>query len=308
MPIFDTFSYRKRVAEGGAPDLFVYNLLPEALRNQIVHIWRDAIGPYVHVSGFGVEAPNNNQGWKRIHDVVVREHGLQALGEMGSIFDNCVNYLRESPVDKALDLIEISFVYIDKAARHLQSMRGIRISADDAIEELNERFRRAGVGYQFVSGRLVKVDSELIHSEIVRPVLRFLDEEGFSGSRQEFLEAHARYRDGNTKDAITNANKAFESMLKTICDQKDWPYPKNSRASDLLKVIRDNGLLPDHLGSSFTQLAATLKSGLPEVRNKEGAHGQGATVHETPDYVAAYAIHLAAVKIQFLFQAHKAMT
>ena len=39
----------------------------------------------------------------------------------------------------------------------------------------------------------------------------------------EFLKAHAHYRSGEMKDAITDANNAFESTLKTICDQRLCP-------------------------------------------------------------------------------------
>jgi hypothetical protein len=72
-------------------------------------------------------------------------------------------------------------------------------------------------------------------------------------------------------------------------------------------LIRANGLLPDYLDTSFDQLISTLKSGLPKVRNEEGAHGQGATPRETPGYVAAYALHLAAAKIVLLVEAFKAI-
>ena len=68
--------------------------------------------------------------------------------------DRCVTYLLEShSVDAALDLIEFSFFYIDKVTRdfssHDRQSRGMKVPAGDAINELNERFRRAGVGYQF---------------------------------------------------------------------------------------------------------------------------------------------------------------
>ena len=109
------------------------------------------------------------------------------------------------------------------------------------------------------------------------------------------------------KDAITDANNAFESTLKTICDQRLWEYQQGARASDLLKVVRKGGLLPNYLDASFDQLAATLKSGLPEVRNEQGGHGQGPIPRETPGYVASYALHLAAANILFLAEAHKAM-
>ena len=300
MPARNLFSYRKRVAEGGTPDVFVYDELPQELLVQIVHIWRDAIGWHT-------------EGWKWIHDTVAREHGLFRLHERSQDDEHrCVNYLLASPsVDATLDLIEVSLCLIEEIARRFPhySLReyGIKVVADDAIDELNERFRRAGVGYRFEAGKIFRVDSELIHSEVVRPALRYLHQKGFEGPRDEFLQAHAHYRAGETKDAITDANNAFESTLKAICNQRQWQSPQGARASDLLKVVRQNGLLPDYLDASFDQLAATLKSGLPKVRNAAGAHGQGATPRETPDHVAAYALHLAAAKILFLVEAHKAM-
>lgn len=300
MPVLDLYSYRKRLSEGGAPDVFTYDELPHELRVQIVHIWRDAVGEH------------NGPGWKAIHDAVAREHGRLELTSLRRYDDSCRGYLLDAPsVDAALDLIELSFRYINRAARNLnyfeQKDRGIRVTPDDAIEELNQRFRRAGVGYQFENGQIFRVDSELVHSEVVRPALRYLHQPGFEGPREEFLRAHVCYRGGDTKDAVTNANNAFESTLKAICDQRGWAFSKGARASDLLKVVRAHGLLPDYLESSFDQLAATLKSGLPKVRNEMSAHGHGSTPRETPDYVAAFALHLAAAKILFLVEAHKAM-
>ncbi len=314
MPVLNLYSYRKRVAVGDTPDVFVYDKLPEPLRVQISLIWKDAIGPfYVDSMGYDLGAPpNNNEAWTSIHDVVAREHGVFVLGNEVSVYERCVAYLLErASVEEALDLIEVSFLYLDKIARdfdpHNMKVCGIRVTAEDAIDELNERFRRAGVGYQFEDGKIFRVDSELVHREIVRPVLRYLHERGFEGPREEFLQAHAHYRSGETRDAIVDANNAFESTLKAICDQRQWAYDRGGRASDLLKVVRVNGLLPDYLDPSFDQLAGTLKSGLPKVRNEVGAHGQGARPRETPDYVAAYALHLAAAKILFLVEAHKAM-
>lgn len=160
--------------------------------------------------------------------------------------------------------------------------------------------------YRFEQGRIIRIDSELVHSEIVKPALGYLGEPGFEGPRDEFLKAHAHYRAGETKAAITDANNAFESTLRAVCDQRGWPCDRGAPISVLLKIVRDNGLLPDYVGNSFNQLAATLHSGLPQLRNSEGGHGQGATPRETPDFVAGYAIHLAAVKILFIVEAHKA--
>lgn len=183
--------------------------------------------------------------------------------------------------------------------------KGIKMTATEAVEELNERFQRAGVGYKFTNGEIMRVDSELVHSEVVQPTLSLLSEDGFEGPNSEILQAYSHYRNGNYQDAILFANKAFESTLKIICDQRCWNYHNKSRSSDLLKILFRNELLPNYLDNSFNQLASTLKSGLPKVRNEESAHGQGSAPRTTPIYVTAYALHLAATNILFLVEAHK---
>lgn len=94
MPVLDLFSYRKRVATGSTPDVFVYDKLPEELRVQIAHIWRDAIGPYYVGTGYDLGSPpHNNQGWELIHNAVVREHGVFTLGQDRAISERCVTFL-----------------------------------------------------------------------------------------------------------------------------------------------------------------------------------------------------------------------
>ena len=177
-----------------------------------------------------------------------------------------------------------------------------------AINELNERFQRAGLGYQFENHRILKLDSALIHQEIVKPTLRFISKPGFEVPSREFLEAHAHYRTGEFRDAIVHAGNAFESTLKVICDLREWPYPTGARISDLLKVVRDKELLPSYLDTSFDQLVATLRSGLPKIRNEEGAHGRGIANRDTPPYIAAYALHLAGAKTILLSEAFDALS
>jgi len=314
MPVWDTYSHRKRVREGDVPDVYTYDELPERLRVQIVQICRDAIGRFHTYSGMelGYRVTENNEGWSFIHGTVAREHGVFELSSRHGLDEKCADFLlTHRSVDEVLDLVEVSFRYIDRIARrfrdHERQQRGITQDATSAIEELNERFRRAGVGYGYEEGHILRIDSELIHDTVVRPVLRFLNQPGFEGPRDEFLQAHGHYRAGETKDAITDANNALESTLKVICDNHGWEYQSGATASSLVKVIKQNGLLPDYLERSFEQLAATLQSGLPKVRGEEGAHGQGGKPRKTPEYVAAYALHLAAAKILFLVEAERGM-
>lgn len=309
MPVYETYSRRKKRLEQKEPDVYQYESIPETVRTQIRHIWDGAIGPYwePHGYAFGSTPKNNNRGWNLIRDAVCREHGTLSLANEKNPKKDCIAYLmREDDTDKLLDLIEFCFRYINLQKKEMEYERlrlGIEQDPNDAINELNFRLREAAVGYQFEQDQVVRVDSELVHAEVVQPALQLLRDPRFAGPEEEFRAAHAHYRAGECKDAITDALNAFESTMKAICDIKGWPYNKGARASDLVKVLRRNGLLPDYLDNSFDQLVATLSSGLPKVRNEEGGHGQGATPRSTPPYVAAYALNLAAAKILFLVKA-----
>ena len=198
---------------------------------------------------------------------------------------------------------------IDKTCRqykaYQRNSKRITQKPNDAIEELNLRFGEAMFGYQYEDGKIFRMDSQLIHAEVTKPALQLLSDHQFTGPHEEFLKAHEFYRAREYEPCITEALKAFESALKTICHLKKWDYEPGARASDLIKVVRKK-LLPDYLDPSFEQLIAALKSGLPKVRDKQGAHGQGPVPRETPDFVAAYALHLLAANIVLLVDAFRA--
>ena len=299
MAIYETFSKRKRRAEQTEPDVYQYDEIPETLRVQVWRIFRKSIG---HI----------NQPWDYARETIAQELGRTTLANFKNPQEDCLSFLRsEQNVDYWLDLVEILARIIDRILRqfsvHQREDGGITQEPDDAIEELNGRFGEARLGYQYENGQIVRIDSQLIHAEVTKPALHLLSDPRFKGAEEEFLKAHEHYRVRNYKDCNTNALNAFESTLKTICDLKGWGYnPSKDVASELIKVIRNEKLLPDYLDRSFDQLIATLKSGLPEVRNKAGGHGQGATPRQTPDYIAAYALHLTAANIVLLIRAFQA--
>lgn len=308
MPVYDLYSKRKRRAErANEPDVFDYDVLPQKLRTQVRQLFTAAIGPYRDYGEFSTPR-NNNDAWETISGILRRELGVDSLvNYRANPQDEVLQYIVDADTDDALSAIEICANWIErimakKPPYDLEHL-GATQNSKDALEELNHRFRESSVGYEFVSGEIVRVDSKFVHAEVVRPALALLRDPRFKGAEEEFLGAHAHFRSGKTKEAVTAANSAFESVMKSICDLKGWQYPAGARASDLVKVLRKNGLLPDYLDNSFDQLVATLGSGLPQVRNNDGGHGQGSVPRPTPDYVAAYALHLCATNIVFLVSA-----
>ena len=281
MPIFDLFSKRQKRLRGEIPDVYVYGDLPRSLKIQIVHIWRDIL----------------QEEYKFIVDTLCREYGVFVLADMSSpVYTGIRDYqaeffkffLEEENCEKALDAIELSFRFIDR---------------DDAIEELNQRFKEHGFGYQFTNGQIIRIDSEFTHTEIVKPALRLLGQKQYAGAQQEFLKAHEHYRKGNAKEALNECLKAFESAMKAICDKRRWSYSNNATAKPLIQVYFDNGLIPPFWQSHYSSLRSLLESSVPTGRNKLSGHGQGTTPEAVPDYLVAYMLHMTASAIVFLAEA-----
>lgn len=315
MGMFETFSKRQRKRErAGEPDTYQYEALPEAFRVQVIHIWKTAIGPFDEPGPYSTRPiPASNSYWSYVHNTLAREKGVFTLGRSGrDPFVRCQEYLLGADTNGALDIIELTFRLIDRVVRNLEpyvrDVSGITQDPDDAIQELNHRFQEHGIGYQYGNGELIRIDSQYLHAEAVKPAISLLQEAGFRGPSDEFLEAHDHYRKGKHKEAIAGALKAFESAMKAICDARKWPYSANATAKPLIDVLLKNGLIPTYLESHFAGLRAAMESGLPTVRDKtSSAHGQGAEPVTIPGHMAAYALHLAAANIVFLVAAHKAI-
>lgn len=305
MGVFDLFSKRQRKARGEVPDVYVYDKLPQELRVQIVHIITDAFG----TDNFRTR--NAASAYEFVKTTLCREYGLFELVERPKSDQHSVFnfFLREESIERALDVVEICFKVINKIIaedRGYQYNTVRKIQPEDAIAELNERFREHGIGFQFESNELIRVDSEFLHVEAVKPVLTVLRGAGFQGANEEFLLAHEHYRHGRHKECLVDCLKAFESTMKSVCKLRGWPTQPNDTAKSLIATCFANRLVPAYLDSQFASLRSILESGVPTVRNKNGGHGQGADLVAVPDYMARYALNLTATSILFVVDAHNA--
>ncbi len=209
MGIFETFSKRaKRAKQSGQKDVYQYDKFPPEFRKQVIFIWRDAIGPFIPSNYASTESPSNKQ-WTYIHNALARELGVFNLGDPhDNFFAQCSKYLLTTANDGVLDIIDMSFKVIDGAMRGIPDWKKgemqINQNPDGAINELNHRFREHSIGFQFQEGQLIRVDSEYVHSTIVRPAINLLQQPGFKGPSEEFLKAHEHYRKNKYKEAIIN--------------------------------------------------------------------------------------------------------
>jgi Domain of unknown function (DUF7014)/AbiJ N-terminal domain 4 len=306
MAVTNLFSKRQKQLRKEVPDVYVYDAVPLPLRAQVVHILRDLFG-------FAESYDINGclKTFKKIHDVLCREYGQFQLSPniMDKVDSNVVDFiLKYAKDEQVLDAIEFSFRLA--AYRTNSNDYGPQIhprAVQNAIEELNIRFREHGVGYQYESGEVIRVDSQLIHAEVVKPVLRLLAAKEYAGPDAEFLKAFEHYRKGDTKSCLNECLKAFESTMKVICTERKWAFKPTDSASALIDVCLKNDLIPQMIQSHIGGVRATLESGIPTVRNKLSGHGQGTKVVDIPPHYASYMLHLTATTIQFLVESEKAL-
>lgn len=302
MAISDLFSKRQKRLRGEIPEVYKYDIVPHTLRVQIVHIIHDVVGR----DNYSGEA---TQVYSAVNDVLCREYGVFELVDHSPTAEYAVLnfFLAEKSVEKVLDFIELFFRAIDTIVRQVNRHNSRRkMEPDEAIAELNSRFREHGVGFQFESRELIRVDSEFVHAEAVKPTLALLRGKGYEGANEEFLKAHEHYRHGRYKESLVDALKAFESTLKAICMKRGWNIQATATAKSLISTCMGEGLFPGFLESQMSSVRSLLESGLPTVRNKLGGHGQGPETVVVPEYLARYALNLAASSILLAVEANAA--
>ena len=271
MTIVDLFSKRQKRLRGEVPDIFTYDDLPQELRVQIIHLWREAIGEDFNDSRHARPSSYDRGDephllYRFINDSLCREYGTFSLVKNHSQSyerDIATYFLEADSIDNLLDVVEVTFKIIDVYLRNARLPSQLKISSDDAINELNARFLEHGVGYQYESGQLIRKDSEIIHAEIVKPTLNLLHDPTYKGANEEFLKAHEHYRHSRYQECVAECNKAFESVMKTICDKRGWPYNQNDTAKKLIDNCLAQGLIPGYLQSQFSSLRSLLESGNP---------------------------------------------
>lgn len=295
--LLDLFPMRQRKTRGEYPDVYTYDDLPDELRVQIVHIIKDAFGGDDYLGRTMAEYNKIVSSLCKAYGVLYLAEGLHQRGPT-----ELFHYLLSgSDVERVLGAVEVSFQAISRFRR--SDYDSSRLFADEAIADLNACFNEHGVGYQFVSGKILRVDSEFMHAELIKPALAVLQGKRFAAASEEFLDAHKHYRHGRNKECLVSALKAFESTLKIICAAKKWPAEKNDTVSKLINTCVDMGLFPKCQETQLGALRTLLSNGVPPLRNKLAGHGQGTETVTVPAHVARYALNLTASTIVLLCEA-----
>lgn len=311
MAIHEIYSKRQMRLRGELNDVYQYEDIPQKLRVQVCKIYN---------SLFDFNSAQMNYTCDGIYEILTTEYGVDHLDfDINDLERHCnrseksqilISFAKKCAVtDCFLDVLELLFFFIrDKQGKGHFS--GIKLS--DAIEEINIRFRESSVGYQLDPDSLtvIRVDSQFVHSEVVKPALTLLNvDPSYAGALDEFMLAHEHYRHRNHKDAILNCGKSFESMLKAIHEKRGWAYDKNKdTANKLILSCVDKGLFPSFQQDQFMQVGKILECGVPTIRNKTAGHGQGHEVIEVPEHLVSYMIHLTAANLLFLAKSDESLS
>ena len=302
MKFLKLFSERQQELKGELPDVYQYETIPNELRWQVRHLWHDAFGDAERDYRYGRSLSRDTvEAYEFINTTLSYHYGKPSLGSSSDPDFTSVHsfFLHTKKTENAIDVIELSFQYMEQYH--------CRISPDEAIAQLNYWFRRRGVGYQYESGQIVRVDSEFIHSEVVKPALNMLSDSMYEGANDEFLKAHEHYRAKRYEECMNECYKAFESCIKAICDKRGWSYRDKDSLKNLIDIVYDERLIPSSMQSYFSALRGTLESGASTLRNRHSGHGQGSQIITVPEHMAAYVLHLTASNILFLAKADEDM-
>ncbi|MCV9944918.1 STM4504/CBY_0614 family protein [Rhizobium sp. BT-175] len=309
MAVYDLYSKRQQRLRGEHADVYQYQKMPRKLRVQIIHIMDRAMGSYEQSLSDG----RVSRGYALIVNTLRQELGVFQLPEtsrQSNYYKELTEYfLAEPGVESCLDVVELVFRFIDSFTRNFEHLnrQGYDERANEALADLNVRFKENAFGYQFVDREIVRVDSELIHVETVKPVLRLLNTKEYAGPHEEFLSAYEHYREGKNKEALNDCLKAFESTMKAICDKRGWAYNAGDTAKALIDILFREGLVPSFWQTQFGALRSLLESSIPTGRNKQSGHGQGAKPTTVPDHMAAYMLHMTASTLVFLTTAEQSL-
>ncbi|MEC1303061.1 STM4504/CBY_0614 family protein [Lysinibacillus capsici] len=303
MGLFELFSRRNGIVE--QTDIYIYDIVPIEFRNQFVNIITKIFSDFQYRT-----ITLSSTFWEEVADEVKIEMGLLNYTNLNPSLANmphdvkCVmSYFLECDDRQAIDIIDLLIHYHHKYAyEHKFYQNDCAI----AFNKINQKFKHHSLGYEIVKNQLIRIDNQFIHSEIVIRAINLLVDESFISVSDEFLKAYEHYKQGDYKDAVVNAGKAFESTMKTICSKNGYKYDvQRDTANTLIKHLFDNELIPSYMKNHIQGLKQALENSAHVLRNKNGGHGQGDVIVDVDDSIVRYTLNLCATNIVFLVERYK---
>ena len=212
---------------------------------------------------------------------------------LGSGLDE-VHVLANVYTPHLFDLIELQYEELSDDAEN---------GKDGFRDEINKVFREHGIPWLLVDGRLVKIDPKQFEQDLKLKALNRMEalkdaNPLYQGAYDELRKAIDFLGRGDYAEAVINAEKSYESVLKVILGSES----ETVAANGLTKRLLEAGKLPLPEGLKPEAFQSSVLMSLPVIRNKAAAHGSGATGREVSAPMANLAVNLACALDTYLIQ------
>jgi hypothetical protein len=284
-----------------------YDRIPKECRMQVKHIISDFF------SSDHMRGPSEAHLWPVVHKELKKLHGTDNLyreklynAMRGYISSSAevLGYLEiQNDFNKTMDIIEVVFRMITIAPDLMKELGYLEdVNPQLVIDDLNNSFKRYCLGYKFEGGMLIRIDSELIYTDVTKKVIPLLSNPDYSNINQEYMLAHHYYRVGHNsyEDCIQNCNKAVESTMKIICHKKGYTYSQKDSTRELVNILFKNNFVPTELHQYFTGIRKTLEEGVNVIRNAAGGHGKGTKKISITENYVSYTLNITGASIKLL--------
>lgn len=171
--------------------------------------------------------------------------------------------------------------------------------------EINNVFKDSDIPWLLHDGRMIKVDSQQFEQDLKQKALLQLHELTdtapiFQSAYDEFVKSIEFFQRGDYAEAISNAGKSYESVMKVIL------HVDRGNADKLTRDLISRGSLdfPESMaGDGFRE---KVLMSLPYIRNNSTAsHGAGRSTVKVSKDMANLAINLAASLNSYLINIFK---
>jgi hypothetical protein len=197
------------------------------------------------------------------------------VNSLQEFFDGCYP-------SQVLDVVEAFLQYQD--------------DKDSFTRSVNEMFEDEKCPWRLDDGEFFAVDQTFMGMRLAEQAEQSLKTKAFHGAYEEFREARQDLLAGDTKGCISNAQKAFESALKTLLGTD------KGNASNLIRQLIANGHVNDLPTEFKTPFGEQVLMSVPTMGNRLGRHGQGAEVINVPASYAQLTLEMTAAYLSFLIK------
>lgn len=168
------------------------------------------------------------------------------------------------------------------------------------INDLNNLIKQFSKKYDY-NQKIIYTINEIQLEKTLENSFIALENKKYGATKKEYLDALESFNDGRYQDTLVHSNKALESLLKCICDDRGI-YRDKDTVNALVEILKNNNFFDDfvYLIANINNLAGLFQTGVNSLRNKSAAHGGGQAPHD-PDYnLAQLSLNLSISYINFL--------